>query len=74
MIIAEGMRFYHQHNEAAFFGWLDSMDVVSGYVGWGTRLNFSLSRLPTDDDLRNLLAIHLRYNINALAGSVRDRR
>ena len=54
MIIAEGMRFYHQHNEAAFFGWLDSMDVVSGYVGWGTRLNFSLSRLPTDDDLRNL--------------------
>ncbi len=63
-IIAESVIYYHENDEATFFGWLDRMEVVSSYEGQGTALLIHLSRFPMDDDLWELLAFHQRYEIN----------
>ena len=63
-IIADGVTYYHENDEAAFFGWLDRMEVVSDYEGRGTALLIRLARIPTDDDLWELLAFHQRYGID----------
>ena len=63
-IVADRVRYFHQNDEAAFFGWLDRMEVVASYEGHGDSLYIRLSREPTDDDLRELLAFHQRYGID----------
>jgi hypothetical protein len=63
-LIADRVRYFHQGDEATFFEWLDRMDVVSGYEGRGDGLHIRLTRHPTDDDLRELIAFHQRYSIN----------
>lgn len=63
-IIADGVTYYHENDEATFFGWLDRMEIVVDYEGKGTGLSIHLSRDPTDDDLRELLAFHQRYRID----------
>lgn len=63
-IIADSVIYYHENDEATFFGWLDRMEVVSDYEGRGTALLIRLARTPTDDDLWELLALHQRYGID----------
>lgn len=63
-IIADGVTYYHLNDEAAFFGWLDRMEVVADYKGEGTALLIRLSRIPTDEELWELLAFHQRYGID----------
>jgi hypothetical protein len=63
-IIADSVTYYHENDEATFFGWLDRMEVVSDYEGRGTALLIRLARTPTDDDLWELLALHQRYGID----------
>jgi hypothetical protein len=59
-----GLTYYHPNDEAAFFGWLEGMPCVAGCVGVGRELLISLSRFPSDDDLRELLAFYFRYGID----------
>jgi len=63
-IIANRVRYFHPQDEATFFGWLDRMGVVADYEGRADGLHIRLSRQPTDDDLRELLAFHERYRID----------
>lgn len=63
-LIADRVRYFDRGDEAAFFGWLDRMGVVAGYEGLGDGLHIRLSRQPTDDDLRELIAFHKRYGID----------
>jgi len=63
-LIADGVRYFHQSDETMFFAWLDRMAVVSGYEGHGDGLHIHLVRHPTDEDLRELIAFHERYDID----------
>ncbi len=63
-LIADRLVYYHENDEALFFAWLDRMQVVAGYEGHGDGLHIRLARRPTDDDLRELIALHRRYAID----------
>ena len=63
-LIAGCVCYFHQSDETMFFAWLDRMAVVSGYEGHGDGLHIRLARRPTDDDLRELVAFHQRYEID----------
>ena len=63
-LIADRVRYFAPGDEAAFFGWLDRMGVVAEYEGLGDGLHIRLSRQPTDDELRELIAFHKRYGID----------
>jgi hypothetical protein len=63
-IIADSVLYFHENDETAFFEWLDRMEAVAGYEGVGTAVHIRLARTLTDDDLRELLAFHERYNID----------
>lgn len=59
----EKVRYFHAADEDLFFEWLDKMTVVSEYAGRGDTLFIQLAHLPTDDELRELIAFHQRYGI-----------
>lgn len=63
-LIADRVRYFHPSDETMFFAWLDRMAVVSGYEGHGGGLHIHLFRHPTDEDLRELIAFHERYDID----------
>ncbi|HET8613384.1 MAG TPA: hypothetical protein VFL92_11525 [Sphingomonas sp.] len=63
-IIANRVRYFHYSDELTFFGWLDRMDIIAGYEGRADCLHIQLSRQPSDEDLRELLAFHERYRID----------
>ena len=64
--IVEGW-YGSQNDEAAFFGWLDKISCVASYRGQHEDgVDFVRVQLktetPNDADLRDLLALHHRYN------------
>ena len=63
-IVANRVRYFHPSDEAMFFAWLDRMDVVSSYEGHGDGLHIQLARHPSDEDLRELIALHQRYGVD----------
>lgn len=63
-LIATSVRYYHQNDEAAFFGWLDRMFYVESYRGVGRDLLITLARQPNKTDLQELVAFFLRYEID----------
>lgn len=64
-IVASGVAYLHEADERAFFEWLDRIPCVGGYRGIGHDLLIGLTRFPSDDDLRELIAFFMRYGIDA---------
>jgi hypothetical protein len=62
-IVATGVVYYHEADERAFFEWLDRMPCVSGYHGLVRDLFIRLSRVPTFDDLWEIIGFCRRYDI-----------
>jgi len=60
-----GVRFFHQSDERAFFEWLTRIPCVQSVEGEGNRgLVVRLKRRPGKDDLRQLLALCHRYDVD----------
>ncbi|WP_332878073.1 hypothetical protein [Massilia sp. S19_KUP03_FR1] len=56
------MRYYSRSDEAAFFGWLQSIPCVTGVQGQGRELIIRLkSKRLSQASLRELLALYRRY-------------
>ena len=63
LLIREGM-YYSQKDEAAFFGWLQSIAGVVKVIGTPTGLEVTLrSKRLSEVALRDLIAIHFRYGL-----------
>lgn len=63
-LVATSVTYFSQHDETAFFDWLNRLECVAGFEGSGKHLFIDLERIPTDDDLRDLLALFHRYKVN----------
>ncbi|MPS70533.1 MAG: hypothetical protein E2586_18800 [Novosphingobium sp.] len=63
-IIATDVLYYHDADERAFFEWLDRMAFVADYRGEVRDLFINLNRLPTDDDMFEIIGFCRRYGIN----------
>jgi hypothetical protein len=63
-LIATRVIYYSPNDETAFFQWLGRVDCVEGFEGSGPKLFIDLKRAPTDDELRDLLALFYRYKID----------
>jgi hypothetical protein len=63
-LTASRTRFYSQLDERAFFDWLSRIPCVDSYRGEGDALNVLLKSAPGPEDLRDLLAICFRSEID----------
>jgi hypothetical protein len=63
-IVATDVLYYHQADERAFFEWLDRMTFVGNYYGVVGDLIIEFNRLPSDDDLWEIIGFCRRYGIN----------
>ena len=62
-IVATGVLYYHDSDERAFFEWLDRMPFVQEYYGVVRDLFIVFSRVPTYDDLWEIIGFCRRYGI-----------
>lgn len=63
-IVAPDVLYYRDADERAFFEWLDRMPFVRDYHGVVRDLIIDLNRLPTDDDLWEIIGFCRRYGVN----------
>lgn len=63
-IVASSVRYYTELDERAFFEWLDRMPFVSDYYGVVRDLFIDLNRIPTYDDLWEIIGFCRRYGID----------
>lgn len=63
-LVANGVHYLSQGDETSFFGWLQRIDCVRDVRGVGHSLVINLSDLPTDEDLRELIGLFYRYDID----------
>jgi hypothetical protein len=60
-----GVRFGHPDDERAFFEWLERIPCVASFAGEGAvGLVVRLKRRPSQDDLRQLLALCHRWGVD----------
>jgi hypothetical protein len=73
-LVAESVRYYSARDEQTFFAWINAISCVDHIDGKGTALTILLSRPPTDDELRELVALFHRYQVDMrqLAGFLTD--
>jgi hypothetical protein len=63
-LIVEGPTYWSQGDETAFFTWLMAISCVSEVIGQSTSLHIHLKRAPSDADLRELVGLLYRYNMD----------
>ncbi len=63
-LVATGVHYLSQGDETSFFGWLQRIGCVRDVRGVGHSLVIDLSSLPTDEDLRELIGLFYRYEID----------
>lgn len=64
-LIAKSVLFFSEHDEDAFFHWLEILACVAEYHGEGIDLLITLKDDSLDDEsLRELLALFNRYDID----------
>ena len=63
-LVATGVRYLSQGDETAFFEWLRGIKCVQDVRGEGRSLLIKLSNPPTDEDLRELIGLFYRYDID----------
>ena len=57
--------FYHLADERAYFEWLERISCVESMKGEGAKgLVVTLKRAPSEDDLRQFLALAYRYGLD----------
>jgi len=64
LIRVQGPVYFSQNDETAMFEWLDRIPVIDDVAGEGRNLVFRLKRAPNDDQLRDLLALFYRYQMD----------
>ena len=63
-LTVRGPTYFSQGDEKAFFDWLQSISCIEEVEGDLRDLHIILKRLPSDADLRELVALLYRYRIN----------
>lgn len=63
-IIATDILYYHDADERGFFEWLDRMTFVEDYYGAVRDLFINLNRLPTDDNMWEIIGFCRRYGVD----------
>ena len=64
LLIVKGPRYYSLGDEMTFFNWCKSIAAVETIGGSGQDVHIQLKRQPSDRDLRELVGLFFRYNIN----------
>jgi hypothetical protein len=65
--------YFSRGDEKLFFDWLQSIWAVDTVVGRGTDLLITLRKQPGDSDLRELVALFYRYQLDMRALAVLKR-
>lgn len=75
IIEVHGPTYFSQNDEIAMFDWLGRIKVIRGTTGSGRKLVIDLRRSPTDNQLRDILALFHRYRMDMtpLAGLLTDK-
>ncbi len=74
-LLAKSVFYYSYFDEAAFFEWLDKISCVSSYGGKGVVLEIEINADSVDEsNLRDLLALFYRYNVDMKQFSVFDNK
>lgn len=60
----QGPTYFSQNDETAMFEWLGRISVVRAVTGEGRDLVIALKCAPTDNQLRDLLALFFRYRMD----------
>lgn len=63
-LVATGVRYLSQGDETSFFEWLRRIKCIQNVRGEGGSLLMELGEPPTDDDLRELIGLFYRYDID----------
>ena len=64
ILAATSLIYFSNGDENAFFSWLKAIPAIERFEGAGRDLNISVRELISDDDLRNIIALFKRYNID----------
>ena len=64
VLVASHVQYFSQDDERAFFEWLGRLKCVDSFEGVVADLFITLKRTPTKDDLRELIALFYRYEID----------
>jgi hypothetical protein len=64
-LVCDSVEYFSQGDETAFFNWLNSIECIEKIEGFGTELELTISsQIITDENLRDLIAIFLRYKVD----------
>jgi hypothetical protein len=63
-LVIVGGKYFSPGDEDAFFRWLSSLACVRKVVGRLRGLHIFLRRSPNDEELRELIALLYRYQLN----------
>jgi hypothetical protein len=63
-LVATDVRYFSQGDETLFFEWLGRIKCIQNVRGDGRSLFIELGNPPTDEDLRELIGLFYRYNID----------
>lgn len=64
LIRVQGPTYFSQNDETAMFEWLGRITVIRNVTGEARDLIIRLKRAPTDNQLRDLLALFFRYQMD----------
>ena len=62
-ILCKRVVFYSQNDESAFFDFLGRIEAVESIVGEGDAIILNVIDKPSDESLRDLIALFHRYQI-----------
>lgn len=63
-IEVQGPTYFSQNDETAMFDWLNRINVIRDVTGEGRLLIIRLKRAPNDEQLRDLIALFYRYQMD----------
>jgi hypothetical protein len=63
-LIVRGPTYFSAGDESAFFAWLSSIPCVADITGQSRDLHIRLRRMPSNADLRELVALLYRYKMD----------
>lgn len=63
-LLANSVAFYSHRDEEIFFRWLKDIPSIDNVEGFGHCIVMSISREVPDKDLRELLAVFRRYDVD----------
>jgi hypothetical protein len=65
ILICKTINYYSRKDEDAFFEWVKKIDCIDSVIGMGSELHLHIaSDFLHDHDLRDLLALFYRYNLD----------